>query len=107
LRLGDTNRKAIAITLALATTTLTLLTAVFMANGYHREFARGVADGGVVATQLALGATFLLTAALGVQLLVALWQGRARAARRVTAWFLFAVVLWLVWAYVRAGQYAS
>jgi len=103
----DTQRKAFAIALAVATTVLTLLTIVFMANGYKRGFARGTADGGVVATQLALGAIFLVSTAVGVRILLALWDGRARAARRATAWFAFAVVLWVVWAYVRLVQYAS
>jgi hypothetical protein len=103
----DVLRRIAVVTLSVLTALLVALTVLFMATGYRRQFDRGVADAGTVTMQLVLGASFLITAAFGASRLAMLWQGHANATARVARWAGFAIVLWLVWAYLRIGQYAS
>ncbi len=78
-----------------------------MGNGTHREFDRGVASSWVIGLQLVLGTAFLVLAGLGAVRMFAVWRGHPRAGGRLVRWSLLALAVWLLWAFVRVGQYAS
>lgn len=80
---------------------LMAITAVGVATGTHREFDRGTVPAGKLEWQLACGAATLV---LGV-LAIATWE-RGGGLARTTMGFCF-LLIWILWAYLRVGLYAS
>jgi hypothetical protein len=101
---SQSNRRTLALGTASVELLLAAMTVLGMATGTRQQFDKGVAPRSVVILVQVLGALTLVLLAVGVRMCVQEWQGpRSRFIR----WFLIAAAGWLVWAFVRVGEYAS
>jgi hypothetical protein len=75
-----------------------------MATGTHRQFDKGEAYLWAVILVQVLGAISLLTLGGLVRACIGLWQGQRPRILRCT---VLAIPVWLFWALLRIGEYAS
>ena len=99
-------RRPFVVTLAAAAAVIEALLGTLvvlgMATGLHRAFAKGQASPFVV----------VLVQVLGVLALTVIGRGLYTCARRrrlgpVTGWLAYSAAIWMLWAFVRVGEYAS
>lgn len=99
-------RRPFVVTLSVAAAVIEVvlgaLVAVGMATGLHRDFAKGQAPLFVV----------LLVQVLGLLALTVIGRGLYTCARRrrvapVAGWLAYSAAIWMLWAFVRVGEYAS
>ena len=98
-------RRALVAIAALVDLMLAALVVLGMATGTHQQFDKGVAPLAAVVSVQVLGAACLGLLAIGLRLCVAAW--RDERTHHVRWWSLAIAVCWLVWAFVRVGEYAS
>lgn len=100
---GTTARVGAAVLIVLAVI-LAGLVVLGMATGTHRQFEKGEADLWVVIAVQVLGVISLLTLVGVVRACIGVWQGHRH---RILRWTALAIPIWLVWALLRIGEYAS
>jgi hypothetical protein len=102
--MGATLRRAGAVALMLAAALLSALVVLGMATGTGRQFDKGVVPLPAVILVQVLGAVSLLTVGGVVRGATGVWKGRRT---HVVRWTALAVPIWLFWALLRVGEYAS
>jgi hypothetical protein len=100
---GSAARSGSAV-LILLTVLLAGLVVLGMATGTHRQFDKGEAYlSGVILVQV-LGVISLLTLGGVARACIGVWQGHRP---RILRWTVLAIPIWLFWALLRIGEYAS
>jgi hypothetical protein len=100
---GSAARAGSAVLILLAVL-LAGLVVLGMATGTNRQFDKGEAPlPGVILVQV-LGAISLLTLGGLARACVSVWQGHRP---RILRWTILAIPIWLFWALLRIGEYAS
>jgi hypothetical protein len=75
-----------------------------MATGTQRQFDKGEAYLWVVISVQVMGVISLLTLAGVARACIGVWQGHQG---RLLRWTVLAIPIWLLWAFLRIGEYAS
>lgn len=86
---------------------LAALVVLGMASGTHQHFEKGDTPLFAVILVQVVGVAALVLLAAGLRACAFTWRGGRREPGLTLGWFLVAGVVWLVWAFIRVGEYAS